>query len=111
MLAETRRGSVDARAVMGEHESSDGHAEAAGYTRCATVVMDHATRCDLRIGDRLAHGPHARRRHVARLQKLLPFGRGACAHDVGEHRGLAIAVGVALLIAALNEVGPPKRGP
>ena len=73
--------------------------------------MDNSATLELRIGNRLAHGTHARRRYVARLQKGLPFIRGANKHDLAQHLRLTRSVGVALLIGLLDHVGSLKQNP
>jgi len=49
---------------------------------------------DLRIGQRLAHGPHPCSRHMAGLQELLPLVGGPRQHDLLQGRDLAGVVGV-----------------
>ena len=82
VLAERGRRRVDARAAMREREGRERHAEAALDARAASVAVNDAAGRKLRIGERFAHGAHARGRHVARLQELLPFVGGAREHDL-----------------------------
>src|ERR1043166_6673148 len=86
VLTERRRRRVNARAAVREGEGGDRHAEAAVGAGHLVVTVDDAAARDLRIGDRFAHAAHARGRHVARLQKFLPFVGGAARHDLLEHR-------------------------
>src|SRR6516164_4120863 len=71
VLAERGRGRVDARTAMGEGERRQWHAKPAVDPMTGGVAVNDAARCQLRIGKRLAHGAHARGRHVARLQEFL----------------------------------------
>jgi hypothetical protein len=48
---------------------------------------------------------------VAGLEEFLPFVGAAGREDFGQHGGLAGVVLRALVIAALDEVGPPKNRP
>jgi hypothetical protein len=73
--------------------------------------MDHAARHDLRIGERLAHGAHAGRGHVAGLQKLFPFVGGPRQHDLLQRRDLAGVVGVALIVGSFRHLRAPEHGP
>ena len=75
------------------------------------VAVDDAAARELRIGDRLAHGAHPRRRHVARLQEFLPFVGGARQHDLGQHRDLAGVVGVALVVGLLDHLRAAEQRP
>src|SRR5262252_10938427 len=68
-------------------------------------------RLELRIGHRLAHGTHPRRRHMARLQEVFPFVRCAREHDLAQHLSFTRPVGVPLLIGLLDHVGPLKQRP
>ena len=75
------------------------------------MAMDDAAGLELRVGQRLAHGAHARRRHVAGLQERLPFVGGAREHDLRQHGDLALVIGVALVVGALDHVGAPQHRP
>ena len=79
--------------------------------RRAGVAMDHAAARHLRVGDRLAHGAHPRRRHMAGLEELLPLRRRAGLEDIRQHLRFAGVIGLALVVAALDEVGAPEHGP
>ena len=56
---------------MGEGEGGERHAEAALDAGGAVVAVNDAAGRDLRVGDRLAHGAHPRRRDMAGLQEFL----------------------------------------
>src|SRR5215471_10138061 len=111
VLAERGRGRVDARTTMGEGERGQRHAELAFDPIAAGVAVNDAARRQLRIGERLAHGAHARGWHVARLQELLPLVGGARQHDLREDGDLAVVILVALVVGALDHVRPPQHGP
>jgi hypothetical protein len=111
VVAKRGRRRVDARAAVRKGKRSERHAETAINSVAACVVMDNSATLELRIGNRLAHGTHVRRRYVARLQKGLPFIRGANKHDLAQHLRLTRSVGVALLIGLLDHVGSLKQNP
>src|SRR4029077_2237673 len=71
VLAERGRGCVDARAAMCKGEGREGHAEATLQSGGGGMAVNDAAGRKLRVGERLAHSPHARGRNVARLQELL----------------------------------------
>ena len=48
---------------------------------------------------------------MARLQKLFPLVGGAGEHDLLQHRDLARAIGVTLVVALLDHVGPLQQRP
>src|SRR5262245_2996737 len=111
VLAKRGRGRVDARPAMGKGERRERHAETALQSRGSGMAVDDAAGRKLRVGQRLAHGAHARGRDVARLQELLPFIRRARQHDLRKHGDLAIMVGIALVVAALDHVRAPDHRP
>src|SRR5258708_16124787 len=67
VLAERRRGRVDARTAMGEGERRQWHAKPAVDLMTRGVAVNDAPRCRLRIGERPAPGAHPRGRPRARL--------------------------------------------
>ena len=77
----------------------------------ADLAVNDAAGHQLRVGERLSHAADPRRRHVARLQELLPFVGAARAHDLREDRDLAVMIRLALVVRALDHVGTPERQP
>src|SRR5579871_976695 len=111
VLADCRRLCLNARTIMRKSECCNRHFKTALYTRRGRVTMNDAAGCDLRIGDRLTHGTHARRWDVAPLEEFLPFVGGASFKYLGQHCGLTGMVMLALVVGALNQVGPFQHCP
>jgi hypothetical protein len=103
MLAECRRRGIDARSVMGKLEGREGDAETALDALRPFMEMEHAAGRNLRVGDRLAHRPHAGRGYMAGLQILLPLRGGTAEHDPGQHGLLARRIGLAFRVGALDQ--------
>src|SRR5829696_9038495 len=94
MLAERGRRRLDARAAMREFERREWDAESARDAGRACVLVDEATRREMRVRDGFAHRAHTARRHMARLQEVLPLVRSARQHDFGEYLHLAVVIRV-----------------
>src|SRR2546426_733306 len=110
VLTQARRRSFDAWAAVGELECGHRHGDRALDPVDLLMLVEHAARRELGIGQRLGKPSHAAGGNVARLEVLLPLVGRALLDDLLELFGLLVVQLLALVVARLrSEVRPADR--